>query len=152
MVIKHTTGQDKAIANTPKSRLPRASRPISVANPLKPANWYRRPMPTAFEIADRYVDELCVLFPPLATSLGVPGSDHEWGDGFGLSGIEAGHDLAVRYRLALLAHVDDPNPGQSLAARITLTSIEEQLAAYDAIEADLEFMCRNAAGDEVPGL
>jgi uncharacterized protein (DUF885 family) len=89
-------------------------------------------MPTAFEIADRYVDELCVLFPPLATSLGVPGRDHEWGDGFGLSGIEAGHDLAVRYRLELLAHVDDPNPRQSLAARITLTWIEEQLAAYES--------------------
>ncbi len=89
-------------------------------------------MPTVFEITARYVDELCVLFPPLATSLGVPGSDHEWGDGFGLSGIEADHDLAVRYRLELLPHIDDSDSRQSLAARVTLTSIEEQLTAYEA--------------------
>jgi len=132
MVFKHTTGQGEASANTPKTRLARYRAPDPVRIPLKSMDCYRRPMSTAFEITDRYVDELCVLFPPLATSLGVPGSDHEWGDGFGLSGIEAGHDLAVRYRLELLAHVDDPDPRQSLAARITLTSIEEQLAAYES--------------------
>lgn len=89
-------------------------------------------MPTVFEISDGYVDELCELFPPLATSLGIPGSDHEWGDGFGMVGIEAGHELILRYRDQFQAHVGDSDPRRALAARVTIGSIDEQLAAYEA--------------------
>ena len=93
---------------------------------------YRPPVPTAFEITDRYVDELCERNPLLATSLGVQGHDHEWGDVFGLPGIEALNDLARRYRAELDPHRDDPDPRQSLAARVTVASLDEQLSAHEA--------------------
>jgi len=89
-------------------------------------------MSTAFEISHRYVDELCELFPPLATSLGVVGRHDEWGDGFALAGIEAGHDLILRYRGQFQEHVGDSDPRQAHAARVTIGSIDEQLAAYEA--------------------
>ncbi len=37
-------------------------------------------MPTIFEISDRLVDQLAQLNPLLATSMGVEGFDHLWGD------------------------------------------------------------------------
>ncbi len=89
-------------------------------------------MPTVFEIADRYVDELCELHPILATSLGVSGHDHEWGNVFSLEGVEALTGLARRLREELTPHLTDPDPPQSRAARVIVASLDEQLSAYEA--------------------
>ncbi|MEA1902450.1 MAG: DUF885 domain-containing protein [Actinomycetota bacterium] len=89
-------------------------------------------MNSAFEIADSYVDELSELFPPLATSLGVQGRHDEWGDGWGMDGIEAGQDLARRYRAELSLHLEAPDPRQSLAAQVIVASIDEQVASFEA--------------------
>jgi uncharacterized protein (DUF885 family) len=90
-------------------------------------------MTTSFEIADRFVDELCEVHPLLATALGVPGYDNEWGD-LGMGGVEADRELMNRYRDLFARHVDDSDFNQSLAARVTLASIEERRAAYEAGE------------------
>lgn len=90
-------------------------------------------MTTSFEIADRFVDELCAAHPLLATALGVPGHDHEWGD-LGMGGVEADRELMNRYRELFTPHVDDTDFNQSLAARVTLASIEERRAADEAGE------------------
>lgn len=89
-------------------------------------------MTTAFELADRFVDELCEIHPTLATYLGIPGHNHEWGDSFGLTGIEAAHDLMSRYQAEMLPHVEDSDPRQRLAARVAMGSIGESLSRYEA--------------------
>lgn len=88
-------------------------------------------MTTVFDLADRLVDELCELRPTLATVIGVKGHDHEWGD-LGLASIEAERELATRYRSAFAEHVGSPHFGDRLAARVSLTTLEESLAADDA--------------------
>lgn len=90
-------------------------------------------MPNAFEIADRFVDELCELHPPLATALGVPGYDDHWGD-FGMEGVKADRELLKRYRDLFSRHVDDDDFHQRLAARVTLASIDERRADDEAGE------------------
>lgn len=92
-------------------------------------------MPTAFEISDRYVDELAQIFPTLATSLGVPGRHDRWGM-FGLEGVEAAAAVGRRHRLALEPFLDADDPRERVAARV----------AVDAIDEDLE---RVAAGDHL---
>lgn len=87
-------------------------------------------MTSAFDIADRLVDELCDLDPLLATSIGVTGHDHEWGD-LGMAGVEARHDLLARYAHQMRG-ADEEEPAQRLAARVTLGSIDEEEASYAA--------------------
>ncbi|MFQ5523123.1 MAG: DUF885 domain-containing protein [Acidimicrobiia bacterium] len=89
-------------------------------------------MPNVFEIADRYVDELCELHPLLATSLGVPGHDHEWGNVFSLEGVEALADLARRLREGLTPHLAAADPRQRRAARVIVASLDEQLSGHEA--------------------
>lgn len=89
-------------------------------------------MANAFEISSRFVDELCDLFPTTATFLGVPGRHDEWGDGFGLEGLEAGRELRRRYRVELEPHIGDADPRQSLAAAVAVRATEEQEESYQA--------------------
>lgn len=87
-------------------------------------------MTTPFDLADRLVDELLALLPPLATSLGIPGHDHRWGD-TGPEGSDALADLARRYRSALADHLDDEDPDQRHAARVVSAFFSERLAGYE---------------------
>jgi uncharacterized protein (DUF885 family) len=87
---------------------------------------------TAFEVSDRYVDDMVEMVPPWATMLGVPGHDHEWGESFSLQGIEALNQLNLRYRGLLQPHLSDPDSKQRLAARVNLGSIEERIEGYEA--------------------
>ena len=89
-------------------------------------------MPTVFEIADRYVTELCEIHPLLATSLGVPGHDHEWGNVFSTEGLEALDDHARRLRAELTPHLADADSRQRRAARVIVASLDEELEAHEA--------------------
>lgn len=88
-------------------------------------------MSSAFDVADRLVDEFCDLFPMMATSLGVPGRHDEWGDLQGLEGREARHSLNARYRAEFEPHLEDPDPRQSLAAAVAIGSADEQAQSYE---------------------
>lgn len=90
--------------------------------------------PSPFELADRYVDESAEHDPAHATSLGIAGFDHAWGQAFGLEGHAARMDLVRRYRAAFAAHAAHPDPKQKLAARVMLGSLDEELAADAAGE------------------
>ena len=82
-------------------------------------------MTTVFQLADQLVDDFCVIDPILATSLGVPGSDHLWGD-LGLEGIEAEHRLHVEYRPRVAAHLDAPDVAERLAAMVIVAALDER--------------------------
>jgi hypothetical protein len=55
-------------------------------------------MRSAFDVADSYVTEVAEMMPPLATMLGVPGHDHEWGEYLSRDGAFALDRLNRRYR------------------------------------------------------
>ncbi len=88
-------------------------------------------MTTAFEISEDFVDEACAQDPVLATQLGLPGSDHEWGDGFGLDGVEQGMELVARYRSLIEPHLDSQDPQERLAARVMVTEFDQQQTGHD---------------------
>lgn len=90
--------------------------------------------PTPFELSERYVDESAELDPIHATSLGLPGRDHLWGDAMGLEGHAARLDLVRRYRAAFAEHVAHPDERERLAARVMLGALDEELAADEAGE------------------
>lgn len=87
-----------------------------------------------FELSDRYVDESAALDPTLATSLGLPGYDHLWGDSLGLDGHAARMHLVRRYRTTFAEHESHPDPKQRLAARVMLGALDEEIEADAAGE------------------
>ncbi|MFZ0012715.1 MAG: DUF885 domain-containing protein [Acidimicrobiia bacterium] len=87
---------------------------------------------TAFELADRFVDDSIELSPTFATSLGVPGSDAEWGDDFGLGAVESAADLRARYRPLFEPFANSEDEREALAARVILRSLDEGDAADEA--------------------
>ena len=90
--------------------------------------------PTPFELSSRYVDELVGMVPVLATSLGLPGHDHEWGAAFGLDGHEERMDLVRRYRTEFARHLDHPDSVERLAAQVMTGALDEAIAADEAGE------------------
>ncbi len=88
-------------------------------------------MSTAFELADRLVEDICSINPPLATTLGVPGFDHLWGDVFGLEGVEQERQVRERYRDLIRAEIEDEDPRASLAAHVMSRSLEEADVGYE---------------------
>ena len=89
-------------------------------------------MTTAFQIASDLVDDTCALNPILRTELGIPGSDHEWGDTFALTGKEQHLEMQVRYRPLVEPFLNADDPRERLAAKVMLASFDESRAAYDA--------------------
>lgn len=87
-----------------------------------------------FELSDRYVDDSAALDPLHATSLGIDGYDHLWGEALGLEGHAARMDLVRRYRTAFAKHVDHPDAVERLAARVMLGALDEEIAADRAGE------------------
>lgn len=91
-------------------------------------------MASPFELSERYVEESADLDPLHATSLGLPGRDHLWGDALGLEGHAARMDLVRRYRAAFAEHAAHPDDRERLAARVMLGALDEELAADAAGE------------------
>ena len=89
-------------------------------------------MPTAFEIASDLVDDMCALDPVLCTELGIPGSDHEWGDTFALTGIEQRLTTQERYRPLVEPFLDADDPRDRLTAKVMIAAFDESRAAHDA--------------------
>ncbi|MGH8946131.1 MAG: DUF885 domain-containing protein [Acidimicrobiia bacterium] len=89
-------------------------------------------MSTVFDLSDRYVTRLCELNPTLATSLGVPGYDHLWGDGFGLDGLQATLGLQRDFRRRLQPHLDVSEWKDRLAARVAARSMDEAIDSFQA--------------------
>lgn len=87
-------------------------------------------MTTVFDIASDFVDDVCALNPVLATQLGVPGSDDEWGDGFGPEGVEQAKTLRSRYRPLVMPFLDSQDPRERLAARVMVASFDEGADEY----------------------
>lgn len=87
-------------------------------------------MVTPFEISDRYVSDLVVANPVLATMLGVSGHDHRWRDlsPEGRAGVRAIHAGA---RDAMAAHRGHPDPNQALAAEVVHGYAQMQVEAFD---------------------
>ena len=88
-------------------------------------------MTTAFQISDDLVADSCAQDPVLATQLGIPGSDHEWGDGFGLDGVAQGMELVARYRRLIEPHLESHDPGERLAARVMVGEFDQQRVGHD---------------------
>ena len=91
------------------------------------------PMPSPFEIADRFVDAYLRLSPMEATALGVREHDDRWND-LSPDGFAAGNDLAIRTETELAPTLDHPDPAQRLAARVLHADQASWRARYDAGE------------------
>lgn len=89
-------------------------------------------MSSAFETADRLVDDLVSISPLLATQLGVPGSNHRWGEDLGLEGVETERELRSRYRSKVTPFVESESQRESLAARVMLGAFDEADVGYEA--------------------
>jgi len=85
---------------------------------------------SAFELADRFVDDVCEADPILCTFLGVPGSDDRWGSSLGLEGLESRRDSARRYRPEIAPLVDSADPRERVTARVMLAAIDEGEESY----------------------
>ncbi|HUG32610.1 MAG TPA: DUF885 domain-containing protein [Acidimicrobiia bacterium] len=91
-------------------------------------------MTTAFELADQIVDAGCALDPVLCTQLGIPGSDHEWGDSFGLAGVEQRHRLHQRFRPLVEPHASREDPSDRIAARVMLSAFDESSQGFAELD------------------
>lgn len=85
-----------------------------------------------FELSDSYVDKKAALDPGLATSLGVPGHDHEMTD-FSPAGHAARHQLD-QDTLRTLNSLDTSDPRDRLAAGVLREVLEAAIVAYEAGE------------------
>lgn len=88
-------------------------------------------MGNTFDLASELVDEFCAINPPMATTLGVSGSDHLWGDTFGLEGVEQERTLRDRYRDRVAAHLDSDDRRSRIAATVISGSIAEADRSYE---------------------
>jgi uncharacterized protein (DUF885 family) len=90
-----------------------------------------------FAVSDRLVDRYAALRPMLATVLGLPGHDHEWGD-LGPDGVAAERDLvaATGTELDGLPPADERWAG--LAVRVLADELAAQAAVLDAGERHLD--------------
>lgn len=87
-------------------------------------------MRTAFDIADDLVDDLCSISPLLSTQLGIPGSDHLWGNEFGLDGLEERRAVRKAYRALVVPALESDQHREALAARVMLGVFDEMEAEY----------------------
>jgi uncharacterized protein (DUF885 family) len=87
---------------------------------------------TAFQLASDYVDEACAIDPVLATQLGIPGLDDEWGDTFGLVGVVERLELRSAYRNRVAPHLHSSEPRERLAARVMIGDFDQQDAAFES--------------------
>src|SRR5680860_1289871 len=86
---------------------------------------------TPFEISDAFVEDYLTLSPITATSLGVPGSDHDWDD-MSPVGRRRLADLARRARELLDEHLDHPDEDQRLAAVTLSRFLDTEIAHFDS--------------------
>lgn len=85
---------------------------------------------TAFQLASDFVDDVCAYSPVLCTNLGIPGSDHDWGDSFGLEGIERGRELRSRYRPLLETFLAADDARERLTARVMIGDFDQSETGY----------------------
>jgi uncharacterized protein (DUF885 family) len=74
---------------------------------------------------------MCALDPILCTELGIPGSDHEWGDTFALTGTEQRLTTQERYRPLVEPFLDSDDPSERLTAKVMIAAFDESRAAHD---------------------
>lgn len=89
-------------------------------------------MTTAFELADRLVSDTCALNPLMSTHLGVPGLDDQWGDSFGLEGLEQDRRLRERYRPHIMPLLASTDVNERLAARVMVAALDEERSAVES--------------------
>ncbi|MDH3190498.1 MAG: DUF885 domain-containing protein [Acidimicrobiia bacterium] len=87
-------------------------------------------MPTPFEISDRLTEQYADLSPELATSYGIAGRDHLWGD-MSPERHQAQADLAADAVRELSEHFDHPDPKQAVAAKVVAAYMQELVDAFD---------------------
>jgi len=74
------------------------------------------------------------LSPVLCTQLGIPGSDHEWGETLGLVGIEQTLEMQERYRPRVEGFLHSEDVQERLAAKVMLEAFEESRAAHENLD------------------
>ncbi|HEX6220920.1 MAG TPA: DUF885 family protein, partial [Acidimicrobiia bacterium] len=89
-------------------------------------------MATAFEIADRFVDEACSISPLLSTQLGIPGSNHLWGNDLGLEGLDEKRELRDHYRSLLVPFLKGDLSNEVLAAQVMVGAFDEMDAEQES--------------------
>jgi uncharacterized protein (DUF885 family) len=82
------------------------------------------------EIADRYVTECIERYPEVATTLGAPGHDHEWGD-YSVDGVAAEQEH-LRATIGELAAAIPSDPREQVAKEAMLERLGLQLELHDA--------------------
>ncbi len=87
-------------------------------------------LPTPFEISDRLTEEYADLAPQAATSYGIPGRDHLWGD-TSPSGHQAIADFATGGIAAMAPHLDHPDAREATAAKVVTAYLQEIIDTYD---------------------
>ena len=86
-------------------------------------------MPTPFEVSSTFIDELIVLSPLFATSIGVDGHDHQWDD-LSPAGHDARHDIAAQFAVKMASHLQHPDRTQRLAAHVVSEYLSMAIDAY----------------------
>lgn len=95
-----------------------------------------------FDLSDAYIDRLAALDPGMATSLGIPGSDHLMTD-FSPAGHEARETLN-RATLAKLDTLDQTQSRDRLAAGVLRNSLEMSEREFAAGDTCARFACSPA--------
>jgi uncharacterized protein (DUF885 family) len=87
---------------------------------------------TAFQLSSDLVDEMCAVDPVLCTYLGIPGHDDEWGETFGLAGLEKYLAVQTGYLGRFEPFLDSPELKERLAARVVMSAIESEVESHNA--------------------
>ncbi len=90
-------------------------------------------MPDIFKISDRLIDQIAALLPIYATTMGVAGHDHRWGD-IGQSGIEAVLRLVSDTTAEIEALPPADDEWDRLARRVALEALRLRAAIIDSGE------------------
>jgi uncharacterized protein (DUF885 family) len=102
-----------------------------------------------FALSSRYVDDVAALHPVRATYLGIPGSDHLWGD-LGMDGVAADEELLRRTQAELEAL--PPTDGDHWAEVARRVLAEQLTDALGSIAAGDHFLDINHLASTVPGM
>lgn len=87
-------------------------------------------MATPFEISDRFTESWADLDPIKATIEGIGGRDHLCTD-FSPDGEAARNALFVRTRSDLAGYLDDPDPIQKRAAKVTVGWLDSRITDFE---------------------
>lgn len=87
-------------------------------------------MADIYELSSQFVDDLVALSPETATYLGIPGSDHLWGD-TSPAGTAALHELGKSYQQKVAASNSHPDRWHQHGCRVLADYLQENADGYE---------------------